>query len=140
MTASKTPAFPKPEPARKAKRHRYLENRTAVRELRDDVFAREQQTCAVVSRLSKAEMVAVFQRFGICTGSLTLAHLAGARRSQTRNQPVDERHHSARALCLCELHHDAEERKGLRFIGQTDRGMDGPITTRVEPPKSMGVS
>ena len=131
--------IPKPEPARKAKRRRYLANRAVVRAVRAEVFARERETCAVVSRLPKADMLAIFTAFGICQGPLQHAHLKGKRKSATRGQAPEERHQTATSLALCELHHEAEEHKGLRFIGLTKAGMDGPITFHIEPPKARVV-
>jgi hypothetical protein len=127
---------PKPEPLARTRRRKVRIDNTAQRMVRRAVFAREQDSCAVVSRLSKDEMLAVFQQFGICHGPLQLAHLAGHRRSQTRGMGP-ERHDSQFALCLCQLHHMAEEHKGLRFVGQTDAEMHGPITYAVATPKGL---
>ena len=107
--------------------------------VRAEVFAREREMCAVVSRLMSRDMFDVVKAFGVCSGPLQHAHLKGKRKSATRGQAPEERHQTATSLALCELHHEAEEHKGLRFIGLTKAGMNGPITYHVEPAKTVRV-
>jgi hypothetical protein len=132
--------FPKPEPLARTRRRKVRIDRGTQGEVRAFIFDREQETCAVVSRLSQDETLAIFKLFGICWGVLTPAHLHGHRRSATMNQDPLVRHSSAHELSLCVKHHHAEEHLGLRFVPQTEDGCDGPITWAVESPKSMGVS
>jgi hypothetical protein len=72
---------------------------------------------------------------GLCGGYSTLAHLAGARRSKTRNRPSAERHDPRRMAMLCQAHHEREEREGMRLVPLTEVGMDGPIRVQWTPPK-----
>jgi hypothetical protein len=129
--------FPKPEPLARTRRRKVRIDNTAQRMVRRAVFAREQDKCAVVSRLSKDEMLAVFKAFGICHGPLQLMHAAGHRRSQTRGLPPEERHSTETCLAGCAHHHDCEERRGLRFVAQTDQGYNGPLTYAVATPKGL---
>jgi hypothetical protein len=104
--------------------------------VRAQVFAREGERCAVVSRLNVRESLQVMQRFGICGGMLTWAHLSGHRRSRTMGMDATERHQSETSLALCRDHHYAEERMGLRFDPQDEAlGMNGPISWSVQAPK-----
>lgn len=120
----------KPEKRAKSKRRKHrLE--AAVQKLNRAVVMERDGRCAVT------RLEGCYQPFGPCAGRSTLAHLAGTRRSQTRGQDPSVRHSPATMVALCAFHHECEEHKGLRLVPLTAAGMNGPITWRLQPPKTL---
>lgn len=70
----------------------------------------------------RACVLAIPGRFGYDTW----AHMAGKRRSQTRNMAPTDRHCSQYSMRLCQGHHTHEEAHRLLIEPLTDRGADGP--------------
>lgn len=62
-----------------------------------------------------------------CWGDLTVAHMEGHRRHQTRGLPPEERHDSAWELALCSRHHDLEERHVIAVVYLTPHECNGAV-------------
>lgn len=96
------------------RRSRRIADRRVLAATRRQVFERDHHECRAMG-------------LGECFGPLTLAHMEGKRRHQTRGLPADERHDPAWCLALCLRHHELEERHQVRVVYRTAEQCNGPV-------------
>ena len=108
-------ACPKPEPRSRVKRRQKRREGVLIARVRVYVAARDGY-CRVPTRS---------ELFGRCSGPSHWAHMAGARRSQTRGKSPEKRHAVTTTLMLCAEHHGEEERHRLEITPLSSAGAEG---------------
>lgn len=120
------PAFPKPEPRKRAKGRKKRLEQKVVKTVRPDVVRRDGYCRLLFTARTLREM------FGVCRGASQWAHFGKHKRARTRGMAPEVRHTTAGTFMLCDGHHDAYDDGEIVIHALTEKECDGPLEFRVK--------